>query len=90
MDQPPDDPGSSFVTEELEIMEFEDYQPDAYEEIDQIVVGKEATGAGHQKDDSQEDVEDSDVADDVFETPEPALTIGEVLSRLPKKKVGKL
>ena len=90
MDQPPDDPGSSYVPEELEIMEFEDYQPDAYEETDQIVGGKEATGAGHQNDDSQEDVEDSDVAEDGFETPEPALTIGEVLSRLPKKKAGEL
>jgi hypothetical protein len=27
--------------------------------------------------------------DDVFETPPPALTIGDVLDRLPKKKVGK-
>ena len=47
--------------------------------------------------DSQEEEDINEVAekditdtDDAFVTPTPALTIGEVLSRLPKKKNGKI
>jgi hypothetical protein len=38
----------------------------------------------------EEDEIDQDGDEDKFETPPPALTIGDVLDRLPKKKVGKI
>ena len=99
------DPALNAPDEMMEIMEVgtEDDEQDVclsdaeragqgVKEVFQGVENQNVDQAGEAdgQDGGEEDEIDQDGDEDKFETPPPALTIGDVLDRLPKKKVGKI